>query len=107
MKELNALVQEIVDFGDVISYSENPADPNFQNACDLFSQYLDWKFTELKQQLTESDALNSDPQWDNSDLEGLNKLISSPMRSAETYITWTRELMQYCVNLQRNKLIAA
>lgn len=107
MKELNALVQEIVDFGDVISYAENPADPNFQNACNLFSQYLDWRFTELKAQLDNSDEGNDSSEWSSSDLEDLNRLISAPKRSADAYIGWTRDLFQYCVTLQRNKLIAA
>ena len=106
MKELNVLIQEIVDFGDVIAYAENPADPNFQNACDLFSQYLDWRFAELQDKLA-SEGLPSNSQWTTSELESLNRLVSAPRRTAEACINWTRELFQYCVELQRNKLIAA
>jgi hypothetical protein len=106
MKELNALIQEIVDFGDVISYSENPADPNFQNACDLFSQYLDWRFRELKERL-DAEGLPSNSQWNSRDLETLNHLMLAPKSTAEACIAWTRDLLRHCVELQRNKPIAA
>jgi hypothetical protein len=106
MKELNALIQEIVDFGDVVSYAENPADPNFQNACDLFSQYLDWRFRELKEHL-DAEGLPSSSQWNISDLENLNRLMLAPKQSAEACIAWTHDLLQYCLELQRSKPIAA
>ena len=106
MKELNALIQEIVDFGNVIAYADNPADPNFQNACDLFSQYIDWRFAELKSKLN-VEGLPSSTHWTANDLESLDRLMSSPKRSAEACINWTRDLFRYCVELQRSKLIAA
>lgn len=106
MKELHALVQEIVEFGDVISYAEDVTDPNFQNACQLFSQYLDWRFEEVKQQVDTQD-LASKGALNTSDLESLDRLMSAPRRSAEACIYWTRDLFQYCTELQRSKLIAA
>lgn len=106
MKELNALIQEIVDFGDVIAYADDPSDPNFQHACDLFSQYLDWRFAELKTRL-DSEGLPGNSHWTSTDLESLNRMISSPRQSAEACINWTRELFQYSLELQRNKAIAA
>jgi len=106
MKELNILIQEIVDFGDVIAYAEDPADPNFQHACDLFSQYLDWRFAELKQ-LLDNNGLPTSSQWTSNDLESLNRLFSAPRQTAEACIKWTRELFQYCAELKRNKPIAA
>ncbi len=106
MKELNALIQEIVDFGDVVSYAENPADPNFQNACDLFSQYLDWRFRELKEHL-DTEGLPNNSQWNIGDLESLNRLMLIPKQNTEACIAWTRELLQHCMELQRNKPIAA
>lgn len=106
MKELNTLIQEIVDFGDVIAYAEDPADPNFQHACDLFSQYLDWRFAELKERL-DSDGLPSSSLWTNNELEHLYQFFASPRQTAEACINWTRELFQYCTELKRNKPIAA
>jgi hypothetical protein len=106
MKELNTLIQEIVDFGDVIAYAKDPSDPNFQHACDLFSQYLDWRFAELKEQL-DSEGLPSSSPWTTNELEHLNQFFASPRQSAEACINWTRELFEYCAELKRNKSIAA
>ena len=106
MKELNTLIQEIVDFGDVIAYAEDSTDPNFQHACDLFSQYMDWRFNELKAKL-DSEGLPGNSHWTPGDLESLTRMISTPRQTAEACINWTRELFQFSVELQRNKAIAA
>jgi len=38
---LNELTQETLNFADVINSTDNPANSDFRNACNLFSQYLD------------------------------------------------------------------
>lgn len=106
MKELNELIQEIVDFGNVIAYTDNPADPDFQNACDLFSQYLDHRFKELKNKLHEV-GTDREINWTAKELAKLGDLITPPRRSAGPYIQWTRNLFQHCEKLQRNKLATA
>ena len=74
MKELNDLIQEIVDFGNVIAYNDNPADADYQYACNLFTQYLDGRFTELKEQLQKTGS-ESDMHWAARELENLSELI--------------------------------
>lgn len=106
MKELNALIQEIVDFGDVLSFTDNPADQNFQDACSLFNGYLDWRFSEVKQQLQVASATDR-ALWSSSEIDTLSQLITTPVNTTATHISWARDLLQYCVELQRNKPIAA
>ena len=106
MKELNQLIQEIIDFGDVIKYTDDPEDPNFKHACDLFMQYLDWRFDELNQKL-QSDGQKCGSSLSNHELSELSQLITSPSRITETRLSWAQNLFDFCVNLQQTHTIAA
>lgn len=107
MKELNDLIQEIVDFGDVIAYSENPGDPNFQHACALFSSYLDIRYKELMETYAEAGDDVRTQIYSRAELTRLNDLITPPPKAAIPYIDWTRNLFKYCTKLQNSKSIAA
>lgn len=95
MKELNKLIREIIDFSDVIAYNDNPANSDFQNACYLFSCYLDTQIKEIKQQLR---AVNSDQEITTiiNEINKLDNLISLPRNTTAPYIEWTRNLFQHC-----------
>ena len=105
MNKLNDLVQEIIDFGDVIAFAENPADRDFQNACRLFSDYLDWKFKEIKNQL-EMEGSEQQAQWIAGEMEKLGQLISPTNRSTTSYVQWASELLMRCVEFRKNSRVA-
>ena len=102
MKELNILIQEIIDFGDVIAYTDNPADSDFQNACYLFSCYLEDCLKEIQYKLR---GIDSDQKitWASREITKLNNLTALPRNSTAPYIQWTRDLFQYCEGLQHSK----
>ena len=106
MKELNDLIQEIVDFGLLVSHNHNTADTNFQNACELFGGYLDWRYAEVKQSL-DSGASIEIMHISNNEFNKLDELITSSRGTASACIEWARNLYQYCTELQRNKMVAA
>ncbi|HEY9050841.1 MAG TPA: hypothetical protein VIQ03_04810 [Gammaproteobacteria bacterium] len=105
MNKLNDLVQEIIDFGDVIAFAENPADRDFQNACRLFSDYLDWKFKEIKNQL-EMEGSEQQAKWIADEMEKLGQLISPANRSTTSYVQWASELLMRCVEFRKNSRVA-
>ena len=52
---LQELTEEIRDFGNVIHYTDDPADGDFRNACDLFSQYLSNQLNSINSNITFKD----------------------------------------------------
>ncbi len=106
MKELNQLIQEIIDFGDVIKYTDDHDDPNFKHACDLFMQYLDWRFDELNQKLQSEDQVCASC-LNKKELDHLSRLITSPSRVTETRLAWAQNLFDFCVDLSEAHSIAA
>ena len=106
MKELNKLIQEIIDFGDVIAYTDNPADSDFQNACYLFSCYLEDRLKDIQQKLH---AVGSGQEitWATREITKLNDLITLPRNSTAPYIQWARNLFQHCEEFQHSKLAIA
>jgi hypothetical protein len=106
MKELNTLIQEIVDFGDTIAYYDNPADSDFQNACFLFSCYLKERINDIQHSLYDVNSEQKIAQI-NNELKKLEDLISLPRNATDPYIKWTRNLFLHCEELQHSKVVAA
>ena len=104
--ELNDLIQEIVNFGQVISFTGNPGDSNSQHACQLFSSYLDNRFTDIKANFHITDC-EDNINWTVSEITQLGYLISSQENSTTPNTQWIHELSQHCKELQRNKMTAA
>ena len=106
IQALDSLIQEIIDFGNVISYAEDPADINFQNACNLFNDYLAWKLDELKESLkTEASAVEI--EWTINELSRLCQLIEKPEQTLPTETHWFKNLFQHCTDIQQNKIATA
>ncbi len=105
MNKLNDLIQEIIDFGDVIAFAENPADRDFQNACRLFSDYLNWKLMEIKDQL-EHEGSEQQLCWIGNEMEKLGQLITPANRSTTSYTQWASELLMRCVEYRKNSKVA-
>lgn len=100
MKKFDDLLQEIIDFGELVAYTENPANPDFQHACSLFSQYLSRQFC-----MVEIDTSNI--VWGEAELRELQQLLASPQNNSRSCINWIRNLFQYCSRLKRAQLVAA
>jgi hypothetical protein len=105
MTQLDTLIQEVIDFSDVIACNENPADPDLQNACRLFSEYLDFQLKQARRDFIGTPAKRHN-RWHANELRLLSDLIQRPTHSPTCCITWIRTLMQYCITLQRGKLAA-
>ena len=93
--DLDNLIQEIIDFGDVITYTENPADPHFLQACKLFHQYLQWRFKELKEQYRPMPG----NQLSEHQVARLDQLICN--RDVNN-CDWIKNLFEYSMDLQRS-----
>jgi len=104
--ELNNLTQEIIAFSDVIAFIDNPADADFQNACQLFSSYLKNQFSDIKSK-SHVAACKEDIEWTENEIARLSDLISLPDSSTTPYIQWTRSLFQHCEELQQHKAAMA
>jgi len=118
---LQELTKEIVNFGEVINYTENPVDSDFRNACDLFSQYLNHELQDINANIRFHDT-RSDIKQTTSRLHELSDLISpgkishgqishgqtSPdqANNIEKY-QWSNKLTDFCNQLQSLKNIAA
>lgn len=106
MTQLDALIQEVIEFSDIIAYSENPADPDLQNACCLFSDYLAAQLKVIRRNMIGSpSALHS--RWTANELSQLGELIDRPKNSTLYCLEWIRALVQHCISLQRRDLAAA
>lgn len=105
MQKLDTLIQEIIDFGNVMSHAEDPADINYQNACNLFNDYLSWKFEELKEEL-KTQGSESEIQWTINELSKLCELIEQPEPSSAPQAHWFHNLLQHCTDIQANKIAA-
>jgi len=100
MRKIDTLLQEIIDFGELIAYAENPASPDFQHACSLFSQYLKHQFKLVKIN-TQDFSCTAD------ELTQLQKLLTAPQHNSHSCIDWIRNLFQHCAQLQSAQLVAA
>lgn len=104
--EFNDLIHEIIAFGGTIAYIDNPADSDFQNACQLFSLYLENRFSELKAK-SHIASCKEDIKRVKCEIDKFSDLIALPDNSDDPYIQWTRNLFLHCEELQRHKLAVA
>ena len=104
--DLNDLIQEIINFGNVISFVDDPADSDFQNACQLFSRYLENRFSEIKSQ-PHIAISKGDINWTENQIAKLSNLVSLEDNSTTPYVQWTENLFKYCEELQHNKAAVA
>ena len=113
--KLQELTQEIQSFGDVISYTENPDDSDFRNACDLFSQYLHYQLQCIHSNIRFK-HLREDMQQTTEQLTVLSELITpdstdkhvdnEQAENDESY-QWSNKLLDFCNQLQTLKSKAA
>lgn len=104
--ELNDLVQEIVNFSNVMSFTDGTDDSDFQNACNLFGSYLQDRFTNIQTKPTPISS-NHDLIWTVNEISQLSELISLVDYSNTPSTQWASNLFQHCEQLQRNKIAAA
>lgn len=109
--KLQELTKEVVNFGEVISYAENPADSDFRNACDLFSQYLNHELQDINTNIRFQD-IRSDIKQTTNRLHELSDLISpGQITPGQAYNIeehqWSNKLIDFCNQLQSLKNIAA
>lgn len=102
MHKLDNLIQEIIDFGHIVSYNQNPEDPNFQTACILFSDYLNGQLNELKEEL-KTQGSELEIQQATHKLNELCGLIEHNASPATSIAQWFDRLLQYCSNIHQGK----
>lgn len=106
MKQLDDLILEVIEFSNTIACSENPADPDLQHACHLFSNYLTAQLKLIRRNMIgPASAMHS--RWTGSELRQLSELMDRPNQSTSSCIDWIRDLFQYCVSLQHHTSAAA
>ena len=106
MAQIDDLIQEIIDFSNLISSNENPADPDLQNACRLFRGYLGAQLKLIRRNMIGTPAAQHF-RWTATELSQLSELIERPQQTATSWAEWIRSLYQYCLTLQRGSLAAA
>lgn len=106
MAQLDDLIQEVIDFSNLIASNENPADPDLQNACHLFSDYLGSQLKLIRRNMIGTpSALHF--RWTANELSQLSELIDRPKHSTRSCSEWISALFQHCIALQRGRLAAA
>lgn len=103
--KLHELQEEILNFGDVVNQTENPADMDFCNACELFSQHLSFELESITSDLCLSDSL-PEMRKTTAQLFELSELIT-PVRNNNNNILWSDNLHSFCNQLQSLKSLAA
>jgi len=106
MTHLDALIQEIIDFSNLIAYNENPADRDLHNACCLFGDYLSGQLQAVRQGMI-GPASNQSMRWSAQELNALRDLIQRPKLTPADAVEWIRALFQHSLTLQRDTRIAA
>ncbi|MDH5764744.1 MAG: hypothetical protein OEZ38_01920 [Gammaproteobacteria bacterium] len=104
MQKLDNLIQEIIEFGNTISYNTNLEDINVQNACNLFNNYLSWQFNELKEEL-KTQGSELEIKLVTNELNKLCSLIKHNELATEPQFNWFQNLLQYCTDTQQNKAV--
>jgi len=105
-KKLQELQQEILSFGDIVSQTENPADMDFRNACDLFSQHLSYELKSINSSAHLRD-IRPENQQTTAQLYELNELITPVKSGSSDDYQWSGKLLNFCAQLQTLKSIAA
>lgn len=104
--KLHELQQDILNFGDVINHTENPANIDFLNACDLFSQHVNYQLKNITSGLCLKD-IRSEMQQTTSQLFALNELITPTTIDIDSNNQWPEKLLDFCDQLQSLKSSAA
>ena len=106
LNKLHKLQQEILYFGDIVSQTENPADTDFRNACELFSQHLSFELKSINTNICLKD-IRPEMQRTTAQLYELSELITpEPLDNNENQ-QWPGKLLNFCSQLQELKSIAA
>lgn len=106
MTKLDDLIQEIIEFSNIVSYSENPADRDLHNACCLFSDYLASQLQVVRQAMI-GPASSQSTRWTAQELNQLRELITRPQPAAQDCAEWIRALFEHCTLLQHDTRVAA
>ncbi|VAW58837.1 hypothetical protein MNBD_GAMMA08-1287 [hydrothermal vent metagenome] len=106
LNKLQELQQEILNFGDVVSHTENPADIDFRNACSLFSQYLSSELSAINAQIRLKD-IRPEMQQTTTQLCELSELITPDASESSANYSWPEKLLNFCSQLHTLKSIAA
>ena len=106
LNKLHELQQEILNFGDVVNQTENPADVDFCNACDLFSQHLSYELKSINSNLCLKD-IRPEMQQTTAQLCELSELITPDTEDCNDSYEWPNKLTNFCDQLQTLKSLAA
>ncbi|HED33441.1 MAG TPA: hypothetical protein ENJ08_04375 [Gammaproteobacteria bacterium] len=104
--KLNELQQEILNFGDVVNQTQNLSDMDFRNACDLFSQHLNFELDSISSNVCLIKDNRSEVHQTTAQLHQLNELIT-PATSDINTNQWSDNLNNFCSQLQALRCIAA
>jgi len=104
--KLQELTDEILDFGSVISFTQNPADADFRNACDLFSQHLSHQLDIIHSHVQFQD-IRPEIQQTTNKLSQLSELISPSQNGSSEFYYWPGKLLDFCNQIQTLKKVAA
>ena len=102
--KLQELTQEVLDFSNVVNYTEDPTDTNFRQSCTLFSEYMSYQLAQINPSTTHSPSAS---QLTTSQLHQLNKLITPIDSDFEDPSQWPDRLHNFCNNIQSLRHIAA
>jgi hypothetical protein len=106
LDKLHALQLEILNFGDVVSHTENPANIDFLHACDLFSQHLNYQLKNINSNICLQD-IRPEMQQTTAQLCELSELITPETGNKNTNYQWPDKLLNFCSQLQTLKNAAA
>jgi len=104
--KLYSLQQEILNFGDIVNQTENPADTDFINACELFSQHLNYQLKLINSSVCLQD-LRPEMQQTTTRLYQLSKLITPEISDNSEDHQWSNKLLDFCNQLHTLKNVAA
>jgi len=106
LNKLQKLQLEILDFGDVVSQTENPVDIDFINACELFSQHLNYQLKVINSSICMQD-IRPKMQQTTAQLYQLSELITPAPFNQQSNYQWSNKLLDFCSQLQTLKNVAA
>ena len=104
--KLYELQQEILNFGDIVNQTTNPADADFCNACDLFSQHLSYELKSINSSLRLKD-IRPETRQTTAQLYELSELITPDTSNLDDNSEWSNKLVNFCHQLQSLKSLAA
>ncbi len=106
LDKLQELRQEILDFGQVINYTQNPSDADLRNACELFSQHLNYQLETINSNIHFKN-IQPEMQQTTAQLHQLSELITPDVDDNNETHQWTNRLHTFCDQIETLKVIAA